>query len=208
MKPKLTFISASAGSGKTYRVTEIIEERLANGRCRPGGLIATTYTVKAAQELQERLRRLLYDQKHNQLAERLDEGLIGTIHSVCRQLLARFAFEAGISPRVEVAAEEQAAELLSQALESVTDFQTLQQLQKIAGQLGQQDTRTYEFYWKSQVKSIIAAAQVNDIDADSLPLMAELSVRELTAFLSPPAANDLDVGLPTTQGRARTPRLR
>jgi ATP-dependent helicase/nuclease subunit A len=195
MKTKLTFISASAGSGKTYRVTEIIEERLANGRCRPGGLIATTYTVKAAKELRERLRQRLYDKKHNLLVERLDEGLIGTVHSVCSQLLARFAFEAGISPRLEVVAEEQAAVLLSQALELVTDFPTLQRLQKIAGQLGQQDTRTYDFNWKSQVKSIIAAAQVNDIAADALLPMAELSVRELTAFFPPPAANDLDAGL-------------
>jgi ATP-dependent helicase/nuclease subunit A len=35
---KITFISASAGSGKTHRITEIIEDRLAGGNCRPGGL--------------------------------------------------------------------------------------------------------------------------------------------------------------------------
>jgi ATP-dependent helicase/nuclease subunit A len=60
----ITFISASAGSGKTHRITEVIEDRLSKGLCRPGGLIATTYTVKAAQELRERVRQRLYNSGH------------------------------------------------------------------------------------------------------------------------------------------------
>jgi len=59
VKRNITFISASAGSGKTHRITEVVGERLANGTCRPAGLIATTYTVKAANELRERVRRRL-----------------------------------------------------------------------------------------------------------------------------------------------------
>lgn len=90
MKPKITFISASAGSGKTYRVVEEIHRRLTDGNCRPGGLIATTFTVKAAAELKDRLRQKLYGTGHSILAERLNEATIGTVHSVCRQLLERF----------------------------------------------------------------------------------------------------------------------
>ena len=56
MKSKIIFISASAGSGKTHRVVEEIHSRLADGTCRPGGLVATTFTKKAAGELKDRLR--------------------------------------------------------------------------------------------------------------------------------------------------------
>ena len=61
MKANITFVSASAGSGKTYRITEIMEEKLTRGACRTGGLVATTFTVKAAQEFRKRVRRRLYD---------------------------------------------------------------------------------------------------------------------------------------------------
>ena len=67
---KITFISAGAGTGKTHRVTEVIAERLANGNCRPGGLIATSFTKKAAQELAERIRGRLCAEGRVDLAQR------------------------------------------------------------------------------------------------------------------------------------------
>lgn len=189
----IQFVSASAGSGKTHHVVNSIEQALISGACRPGGLIATTFTVKAAQELRERIRRRLYE-KQNALAERIDEGLIGTVHSVCGQLLERFAFEAGISPRVEIVVEEQAAALLAQSIESVADFGTLQSLQQIATRLGQHD-RKFRFNWKSQVRDIVRAVQVNDLAPAVLTAMAEQSVAELTGFLPSPAIDDLDNAL-------------
>ena len=104
MKPPIQFIGAGAGSGKTTAVVNTIVAALLDGSCVPAGLIATTYTVKAAQELRERIRRALLEGGHAALAEQLDLALIGTVHSVCARLLRRFAFEAGISPAVEVLA--------------------------------------------------------------------------------------------------------
>ena len=132
MKPKITFISASAGSGKTFRVVEEIHRRLTDGNCRPGGLIATTFTVKAAAELKDRLRQKLYVTGQNILAERLNEATIGTVDSVCRQLLERFAFDAGISPQTEIITEDQAADLLAQAIEAATSADSIEKLQSIA----------------------------------------------------------------------------
>ena len=53
MSGKLHFISAGAGSGKTYRLTQILHEKLSSGEIRPSGVIATTFTRKAATELRE-----------------------------------------------------------------------------------------------------------------------------------------------------------
>ena len=189
MKTKISFVSASAGSGKTYRITEIIDEKLTQGACRSGGLIATTYTSKAAQELRERVRRRLYDAGQATLAERIDEGLIGTVHSVCGRLLERFAFEAGISSHLEILDEKEAAILLSKAVEAVIDFEILTQIQRLGDRLGQKNSRTREYSWKNQVREILNAARANDFSAKSLGGMARKSVDELLDYL-PPATDD------------------
>ena len=62
MSGKLHFISAGAGSGKTYRLTQILYAKLSAGEIRPSGVIATTFTRKAATELRERVRSHLLDQ--------------------------------------------------------------------------------------------------------------------------------------------------
>ncbi len=192
MKTNITFISASAGSGKTHRITEVIEDRLSKGLCRPGGLIATTYTVKAAQELRERVQRRLYNSGNPPLAERLHESLMGTVHGVCAQLLERFAFEAGISPRIEILAEDDAASLLIQAIETAVDFSTLNRLQRLADILGQKNAQTFEYSWKKQVRGLLDAARANDFSPSSLADMGRLSVGELLAFLPAPTTDNLD----------------
>ena len=192
MKTNITFISASAGSGKTHRITEVIEDHLSKGSCRPDGLIATTYTVKAAQELRERVRRRLYNSGHPALAERLHESLMGTVHGVCGQLLQRFAFEAGISPRIEILSEEDAASLLVQAIETAVDFDALNRLQRLANILGQKNAKTFEYSWKKQVRGLLDAARANDFSPASLADMGRLSVDELLAFLPAPTTENLD----------------
>jgi len=192
MKTNITFISASAGSGKTHRITEVIEDHLSKGSCRPDGLIATTYTVKAAQELRERVRHRLYNSGHPALAERLHESLMGTVHGVCGQLLQRFAFEASISPRIEILSEEDAASLLVQAIETAVDFDALNRLQRLADILGQKNAQTFEYSWKKQVRGLLDAARANDFSPASLADMGRLSIDELLTFLPAPTTDNLD----------------
>ena len=56
MSETFRFISAGAGSGKTFRLAEVLHELLTNERVRPSGVLATTFTTKAAAELRERVR--------------------------------------------------------------------------------------------------------------------------------------------------------
>ena len=51
MSAHIRFISAGAGSGKTYRLTELLLAELQAGRVRPAGVLATTFTKRAATEL-------------------------------------------------------------------------------------------------------------------------------------------------------------
>jgi ATP-dependent helicase/nuclease subunit A len=65
MSPNIRITGAGAGTGKTYRLCEIITDALKGDTCRPGAFIATTFTTKAATELNERVRaRLLKDGFH------------------------------------------------------------------------------------------------------------------------------------------------
>lgn len=137
----ITFIRAGAGSGKTHKVTALVEEALSNGSCRPSGLVATTFTKKAATELRERLRSRLYAAGLTRQADQLGQALIGTVHSVAEKLLHRFAFEAGISPKLEILDEDASQALLAQALDAVSTFEEIEELQKIARRLEQRDQK-------------------------------------------------------------------
>ncbi len=48
MASEIKLISASAGSGKTYRLMELVHEEVNNG-LKANGLLAVTYTKKAAE---------------------------------------------------------------------------------------------------------------------------------------------------------------
>lgn len=186
----ITFFSASAGSGKTHCITGQIIDQLAAGSCRPGGLIATTFTQRAAAELANRLRLRLHEQGRAPLADALDEAMIGTVHSVCGQLLRRFAFEAGVSPRVEVIAPPEARILFSRAVEEVADSATLERLERWSRSLGQRDARTGTALWKSQVHRLVEACRTNDFTAGQLPGFAAVSVAEVVAGLLPVWGDD------------------
>src|SRR5258708_18558543 len=150
----MTFIAAGAGSGKTFRVIQEIQKRLTDGSCRPNGLVATTFTIKAANELSEKIRQNLYRIGNHSLAERLNEASIGTVDKVCKQILTRFAFEAGVSPQIEVLADEDASLLFVQAVELAMSSTDTGRLQELADRLGQIDSQTKEFSWKKTVHAI------------------------------------------------------
>ena len=57
----VSVVTASAGTGKTYDLTSRIKDAIVNGRD-PEKVLASTFTVKAAEELRERARgRLIGD---------------------------------------------------------------------------------------------------------------------------------------------------
>ena len=145
----IKFRGAGAGAGKTYNITQEVAKAIKDKSCRPSGLIATTFTRKAATELREKLRAGLYEAGMPAEADQLGQALIGTVHSVAEKLLSRFALEAGISPRIQILDDDLADDLLAHALDSVSDLKTVERLQAIAMRLAQRDSKTKEFNWRS-----------------------------------------------------------
>src|SRR5690606_15318562 len=119
LRVKIRIITASAGSGKTTRLSQVLDEAIAEGRVRPDGIVATTFTRQAAAELTERARSRLLAGGRGREAHQLLAARIGTVNAVCGTLVADYAFELGLSPRLRVLDEDAAEIEQKRALASV-----------------------------------------------------------------------------------------
>ncbi len=120
-------VTAGAGSGKTLTLVARYLSLLADGLI-PRRVVAITFTEKAAREMRNRVRSKLGElanQANQESESRLWEGLnaqmdsarIGTIHSLCAELLRAHPSELGIGPQFEVLDEGLAAALRVQLVQ-------------------------------------------------------------------------------------------
>jgi len=182
---KIRFVSAGAGSGKTYRLTVELERALTERGIDPSRVIATTFTVKAASELSDRVRARLIAAGHTELAEQTADALIGTVHSVCERLLRRFAFELKLSPALEVVAIEDATRLFDESLDRALSQRRARAMNAVAERLDIDD-------WEAHVRAVSELARANDVPPDALAGMGLRNADELLARFPAPLAADLD----------------
>lgn len=181
-------ISAGAGSGKTYTLTQRMVSLLKNG-VRPAGIMATTFTKKAAAELQERVRLKLLESGMTEAANELGEALIGTVHSIGTRLLQRFAFEAGVSPLVEIIADGDEQRLFNESLSQVLTEQRIERMNLLADRLGLTKKGIGEAYdWRRDIRELTNVARANNFDEKVLETS---KLRSWKAFerLLPPLQN-------------------
>lgn len=158
----VTFISAGAGSGKTYTLTQKIVEMVKNGDCRSDEIILTTFTKVAANELREKVRSALYAAGFYDAAMNIDNAAIGTIHSVAYQFLSRYWYLLGISANVTIMPEENSSFYISQSLSSLPTEDDLLLFDRVfkAFDVKKYDSirnsrLPYPDFWKDELKSII-----------------------------------------------------
>lgn len=182
----LQIVTASAGSGKTYRLTTELDAAIASRRATPNGIIATTFTTQAAAELIERARARLLQNGHSNAAEQLLAARIGTVSSVCGALVTEFAFELGLSPAMRVL-DDAAADLeLRRALGRVVSDELAAELDELGVHF------ETERDWRDEVRQIIEAARANETTADRLVACAARSCADLDRSLGPTTTDDLD----------------
>ena len=127
-------VEAAAGTGKTTELVKRILRVIATGRADVRGIVAVTFTEKAAGELKLRLRQGLEDERGNTVdpaaAARLDEAVqnleeahVSTIHGFCADLLRERPVEARIDPLFRVLTEGQARRLFDEAFEGWLQLQ-------------------------------------------------------------------------------------
>jgi DNA helicase-2/ATP-dependent DNA helicase PcrA len=79
-------IIAAAGSGKTEVVSQRVADLLAEGVA-PEGIVAFTFTHRAAEELGQRIARRVEARLGQEALDRLNGLYVGTIHGYCFRLL-------------------------------------------------------------------------------------------------------------------------
>ena len=115
------FVSAGAGSGKTFTLTRRIVYAL-SPESGPFGehldqVLAITFTKDAAAEIRDRVRRALIEEGMDEEALTVDDAWISTIHGMCARILRAHALELGIDPEFTVLTDTD--ELMDQAVEHV-----------------------------------------------------------------------------------------
>ena len=121
-------VEAAAGTGKTTELVNRIVRILASGRAEVRGIVAVTFTEKAAGELKLRLREALDLARSdalpgeaellNQALQSLEEAHVSTIHGFCAELLRERPVEARVDPLFTVLTESQAQRFFDQAFGS------------------------------------------------------------------------------------------
>jgi ATP-dependent exoDNAse (exonuclease V) beta subunit len=177
-------ITASAGSGKTWRLTDL----LAQSTTPPDAIMATTFTVKAAQELMGRARTRYIQAGRTDDAQLLPASLIGTVHAIGGRLLSDFAYELGLSPTLDVIPENDADLFVQEALEAVlTEEPWLSNLEDAAEAFNIEPAT-----WQHTIRQLIDTARNNRIDAATLEACGPASAAELLQFLNPAQGGDWD----------------
>lgn len=173
--PELSaWVSANAGSGKTYVLVKRVIRILLSGTM-PHKILCLTFTKTAAAEMQNRLFKILSewavmdDQKlvaeiEKMAAVRLELNELGkarrlfaealetpgglkiqTIHAFCERILHTFPIEAGISPQFEVIDDRSASEMLANIKREI-----LNEAQNVGGKFG--DAMTVVSQYANEMK--------------------------------------------------------
>ncbi len=188
-------VTAGAGSGKTRTLVARYASLLADGLS-PRQVTAITFTEKAAREMRSRLRMALNDliatakskKEHEYWAglnAQMDAARIGTIHSLCAEILRSHPAEAGVDPRFEVLDEGLAAALKKQTVDEslkqmVSDVQYKPLLQAL-GTDGMQDLLKILLNRRLEAREIFANAK----DSDQIVRKHLEETLNLPAFATP-----------------------
>ena len=119
----VTYISAGAGSGKTFTLTSILAELIVQKKAEPEQFILTTFTEAAASEFKEKAKAKIYEHteyaEYAEVAERLDQAMIGTIDSIANKFVQKYWYALGLSPDQKLISDEQKKLFISQVLRKV-----------------------------------------------------------------------------------------
>ena len=179
----VTYISAGAGSGKTYTLTTKLAELVSKDRndpehVEPEQVILTTFTVKAANEFKEKAKAELYKIGKYDEASRLDKALMGTVHSVASSLIQKFWYAIGLSPKQGVMDDNAKATYINQSIASIPtedDLHFFAKFRKIFNVVDG-DSHPDHNFWKSHLKDIVEKSISFDITDYSASIDESLNI--------------------------------
>ncbi|HEY5730411.1 MAG TPA: UvrD-helicase domain-containing protein [Anaerolineales bacterium] len=178
-------VTAGAGSGKTLSLVGRYLHLLEQG-CPIRSILAITFTEKAAREMRSRVRKALSDikelsaknAKEEQELNRsclsalrgsnIDSARIGTIHSLCAELLRAHPAEAELDPAFEVLEEGLASALKAEAVESSLAWATTDE----------QSAALFSVFKENELRQILHSLMSRRLDVSPLPWGEGVGVRK------------------------------
>jgi ATP-dependent helicase/nuclease subunit A len=153
-------VTAGAGSGKTLSLVGRYLHLLEQGYPLRS-ILAITFTEKAAREMRSRIRTALSHAEpstFNLQPSNLDSARIGTIHSLCAELLRSHPAEAGLDPAFEVLEEGLSAALQAEAIESALAWTSTDE----------QSAALFGIFKENELRQILDALMSRRLDIKSL----------------------------------------
>jgi len=108
-------IFAGAGSGKTMVITRRIAHMISEKGINPENILAVTFTKKAAEEMQERVSKILRDIG----LDSSKKPLIGTFHSIGAMILRKEAEKVGLSNSFSIYDSDDSDSLIKEIISSM-----------------------------------------------------------------------------------------
>lgn len=182
----VTFISAGAGSGKTYTLTEKILKYVAGGGD-ADQIILTTYTNVAADELKEKVRIKLYEQGYYEAASHIDNAAIGTIHSIAFELVRRYWYLLGINANSRIMSDEDKSFYLTMSLASLPSIADYKLFNDMAESFNITNKK-YEIdgrFWMDDLREITERTSEICLDDEALSDACQKSKHIVREILSP-----------------------
>ncbi len=177
MMKNITYISAGAGSGKTYTLTTRLAELVAKGEVQPENVILTTFTIKAANEFRERAKAELYKLGKHDEASRLDSALIGTIDSVAFALVSKYWYTIGLAPKQGIMDDVATKSYINQSIANIPSKEELDFFRNYCEMFASSKygKRDYNF-WKDDLRTIVEKSISFDVNDYTHSLEHSLSL--------------------------------
>lgn len=153
---KNVLVSAGAGTGKTGVLTARFINLIENGKFNSNPIdeiLAITFTNKAAEEMNLRIRKAIKEnfskgEKWRQYYNHMSSAKIQTIHSFCSDLLRNFPIEAGIDPSFEIMEPYDSDKILSEA--------TISALKELSEKGSEELASLYNFMGKTRLEDAVS----------------------------------------------------
>jgi len=154
------FITAGAGSGKTYKLTNTLVDMIKNEGVRPDEVILTTFTKAAASEFKQKAMADLIKAGMETEAFQMAGAKIGTIDSVCQSFVEKYWYLLKSSPKLNVIADTEIAIFENESLDGVVSSENLIEFNqilnefKISAQVNGITADDTDF-WRKHLKKVI-----------------------------------------------------
>lgn len=185
------FITAGAGSGKTYTVTTEVAKRVNEEGLRPDQVIMTTFTKAAAQELREKAKKELVNIGLPEKAQQMEHALIGTVHSVANTFLSKYWYLLGITPDASALEDDELEYFRDQSLRGILSreerafmFQYCEKYE-IGFAYGERKSGLNYEFWKGDLCTVLDFMQWYNITDDQLDKSLNETTESVIKLLEP-----------------------